>query len=1010
MMKYMPRILFVILLPFFLLISSGAGAQSNNPITINVTVVPPYSTSITDYFSSATQTIVTVLNPSLETYSVFFAGSLTNLTTQQSVTVPNNVAPVTPPLLVPPGLKILNGNDLTTLINTAGIQYTGISEQHVANGNLPEGEYQLCLQAYDYQTLELRSQPEPLGCSNIFTVQYVQPPMLVGPQCESEVLYSPTSTIVFNWVPPAFAVFNGAILNYEFRLIEVPQGMSPITAMQSVTIPVMLQNTLFNTFLYTSLNPALIPGREYAWRVKVSDLNNTVLFANNGESQVCTFRYGLPDPLLIPMTAVVAFPAPGSRTPFSRVPLIVKYEPVDTSYRSFSASTQLRDNQGVNDLISTQLDWPAGPDAFLQQQLGASPTLTQLQHVQTGRNLATFPTAPALVHQHTYEVNAELNFTLSSGDEKTANALGNFTYGLNKPLVKSPPQDTVFINKNRIVFTFRSSDTLPPIPGQMGLLPSSEIIRALKGSQNNLFKAEVLECYRLEVARDINFDSIVSQQTALFRVEEFVTPSTNLNFLKSRIYRDLTQELYVPDTGQYFWRVHWLSNPLDTASAPYETSAVLRFRINGAIAADTIQGACVADCNAPIITDRNPVTTVVPEQLLKVGKFNMKVQTITYLGPMASGTGLIAVPFMNTTIKVKFNDIFINAQGEVYQGLVAASYDTIGFMPNIPGLGKLAINNVEQLMDYVKDGRETSIFDPSIPMGLPLGVDKVTDGERYTVAVVGMTFAPERATLAAALAFPMPFLAPRTSDGKTQHLGLGASDICFHPNGLAGLGIGGLYLAEPVEFDYAPGQFMKFKNSIIDEATGMVADSGTYVSWDCEGFRALHVSGEVSFSKELLERPTKNGSKSLKDVRARFKFTVRRSGNWLAALDFDPFMIKGIDDWNFVVQEATLDFSDLQNPASMVFPANYAGDRSVLWNGFHLKSLKVGLPREFKLRIQEGEPDATGKDSVLIDRVVVPIADLLIDRTGISGKIQALNVLQLENGVMGDWAFSLDTL
>jgi TANFOR domain-containing protein len=1013
------------LIPFFVFVSiwinNVAIAQLDNPINITINVNPPYSTSLIDYFSSPAQTVVLITNPTFETYTVYLAGSITNLSTQQSAVIPNNEVPGVPPLIITPGLSVLNGGDLKPYVNPASIQYNGIPQEMVLNGNLPEGDYQICLQAYDYNTLQIRSQPEPLGCSNIFTVQFVQPPILISPACSTTVNYNEVLNIVFTWVPPP-AMINPALLSYEFKLVEVPQGMNPINAMQATTIPVALENTMFNVFLYSTLNPPLIPGREYAWRVKVSDLSNSILFSNNGESEICTFRYGLPNPLFTPLTANIAYPAPGSRTPFVRVPIIAKYEPVDNNYRNLSTTTNINDNEGLHDLVITQIQWPEGPDKFLQQQIGSSPTLNQLQHIQIGRNLASFPGAAELKHGQNYLIRTDISFEMDGGLEKFATASGFVTRGLYKPIPKQPAMDTVYLNNNRIRFAFRTCDSLPTIPGQMGLVPPSEIVSALRGNQNNLFKAEVRERYRLEIARDISFDTIIVSHSEEFNVDEVITPSTNINFLKSRIYRDINKEIYVPDKGQYYWRVHWLSNPLDSTSTPYETSQVYGFKIMGVPTADTIRAACMADCNATPISNRNPVTTTVPEQILKIGKFDMKVLTINYFGPEASGTGLIQIPFMNTTVKVQFNGVLINAENQVYQGIVAARYDTIGFMPNIPGLGQLTVTNQQELMEYIQRDRYSSVFDPTAPMGLPFGIDKVIDGDRYVIAIVGISFTPERALLAAALSFPMPFLAPRTSDGKTQRLGLGASDICFHPDGLTGLGVGGLYLAEPVEFDYAPGQYIKFKNSIIDPGSGMVADSGTYVSWDCDGFRALHINGEISFSDDLLTKPVvkyKTEAERLKSikpgqsnyVKARFKFNIRRSGNWLTMLDFDPFCIAGIEDWNFVVKEATLDFSDLENPPNMVFPDNYSGDRSILWNGFHLKQVKLGLPQEIRPRFNNNEElDLSTADSLLADRIIVSVNDLLIDRTGISGKILALNLLDLKDGDLQGWSMSVDSL
>jgi hypothetical protein len=112
-----------------------------------------------------------------------------------------------------------------------------------------------------------------------------------------------------------------------------------------------------------------------------------------------------------------------------------------------------------------------------------------------------------------------MNFELEGGGSKTAMANGVFTRGLYKPILREPRLDTVFLNQNRIRFRFKTSDTIPPVAGQFGLLPSAEVIKAVKGNTPNLFKAEVLERYRLEVAADANFDSIVVRHSDMLRVE-----------------------------------------------------------------------------------------------------------------------------------------------------------------------------------------------------------------------------------------------------------------------------------------------------------------------------------------------------------------------------------------------------------------------------------------------------------------------------------------------------------
>ena len=988
-----------------LLISlSGFVQAQNTPLNISIVVLPPYSMEAMDYFSSPTQTTLTILNPTNQPLSVYLAGSLRNLSTNQSVTIPNNVTPAVPPLIVEPGVRIMTGADLQQYVDESTVQFSGISQEQVISGNLPEGEYQLCLQAYDYQTHELRSQNEPLGCSNVFTIQFVQPPILISPQCSTEVTSTTPQNIIFSWFPPAVSI-NPGLLSYEFKLVELPEGMNPLQVMNSTGVPVLTHTTPSPVFLYSTQSPALIPGRFYAWRVKVTDVSQSIVFSNNGESEICTFRYGMPFLFDTPPVSSLVYPVPGKRIPFIQVPLISRTEPFDSTVTSLSVETELREGNVMFDLIQQTKEYPNGLRAQLQQQLGVFPTIAQLQHAEIGRDLSNGATFGELKPGKTYSVSSNHTFTYGDGHVETSNANGNFLQGFEKPVLQVPARDTTYLN-HTVSFQFKTSDFPTFLPTEAGIIPPVDLLNSLIGNDPKLFQAEVKERYRIEVAKTSSFSTILFAATGVFNETLQILKTTTPEIVKDRFYKSVKRDLFLPDTGEYYWRVHWLSNRADSASTPYQTSEVNRFRIAGTLAEDAIQSACMADCDAPLITDRTPVGGLLVNQKVKVGKFEMEIKTIEYLGPAARGTGLIRVPFMNANIKVEFNEALFNGAKQFYQGNVFATHDNSGFLPNIPGVGQLTVTNQEELLAYVSDSRYKSVLDPSVPMGLPLGLDKEIEGERYMVAIVGMRFDPERASLSAAMSFALPFLPARTSDGETQRIGLGASDICFHPDGLAGAGVGTLYLADPLEADYAPGQYFRLNNTRV--TAGVVADSGTYVSWDCQGFRILHLSGKLTFDESVLKPATANGSIALKPVTASFGFNVRRSGNWLAALDFSPFMIPGVDDWTFKVDQATLDFSDLENPENIVYPDNYVGERSVLWNGFHLKSLRVGLPKKFKIRFPD--TDVALADSVLKDRVVVAINDLIIDRTGISGKLEALRVLEMENGLLGDWSFAIDTM
>ena len=244
---------FLLILSFLLAVSSIQSLMAQaNPISISIAVNPPYSTNFSEYFSSPTQTVVTIVNTSNENLTVFLAGSVSNLTVDKSVRIPSNELPQVPPLVLQPGARILSGNELSTLINPNSLDYNGLTQQEVLNGNLPEGLYQICLQAIDYNTLEPRSAQEPSGCSNVFQVSFAQPPLLILPVCGTEVIYTNPQSILFSWVPPTgLPIFS--VISYRFKLVELLAGQNPIQAIQSATVPILNISVNNNFLLMTVL-------------------------------------------------------------------------------------------------------------------------------------------------------------------------------------------------------------------------------------------------------------------------------------------------------------------------------------------------------------------------------------------------------------------------------------------------------------------------------------------------------------------------------------------------------------------------------------------------------------------------------------------------------------------------------------------------------------------------------------------------------------------------------------
>jgi len=98
---------------------------------------------------------------------------------------------------------------------------------------------------------------------------------------------------VFNWTPRQTGSPNSAFTaEYIFRLVEIwPANRNPYDAFLSQQ-PLYETTTSFTQVVYGPAEPALIPGRKYAWQVQAKDTEGRDLFKNQGKSEVYVFQFG----------------------------------------------------------------------------------------------------------------------------------------------------------------------------------------------------------------------------------------------------------------------------------------------------------------------------------------------------------------------------------------------------------------------------------------------------------------------------------------------------------------------------------------------------------------------------------------------------------------------------------------------------------------------------------------------------------------------------------------------
>ncbi|RZJ20554.1 MAG: hypothetical protein EON51_14765, partial [Acinetobacter sp.] len=187
----------------------------------------------------------------------------------------------------------LNGNDIAYFFDYTNLQYSGITQsQFISMGGLPEGSYQFCLRAYNYDTNAPLSAEEPSGCSNTFSISSLEPPTILSPMNEQTVQSGPGQIFSIRWSTP---VGTPPGVQYRIRMVEILGNRNPNDAIMTATQPYFFEREVMtNMYVYNPADPQLTPGRNYALLIEAFDPFNSVAFRNKGRSEVIMFTFGEP--------------------------------------------------------------------------------------------------------------------------------------------------------------------------------------------------------------------------------------------------------------------------------------------------------------------------------------------------------------------------------------------------------------------------------------------------------------------------------------------------------------------------------------------------------------------------------------------------------------------------------------------------------------------------------------------------------------------------------------------
>ena len=257
---------------------------------------------------------------------------------------------------------------------------------------------------------------------------------------------------------------------------------------------------------------------------------------------------------------------------------------------------------------------------------------------------------------------------------------------------------------------------------------------------------------------------------------------------------------------------------------------------------------------------------------------------------------------------------------------------------------------------------------------------------------------------------------PKT--GPNSFIAFAARNIVFNPQGIGGASNSFL---SATRLELVSTNTITLSDDLSVEFSKTAGVSNNYIEFDCNGYKSISLEGKFKFSEGLLIPavvPT-TGSGDIEPpapvvpavaalaankpkVTATFRIMIEDLSNVLVTASITPFKVKGLKDFIFEVQDASLDMSDLINPTSFAFPAGYTGGYAAgtdvnLWQGFHLKLLKITF---LGVKSTNTKPP-----------VSIVASNVLIDDSGISGLFEATgNILSIGDGSAGGWAVSIDHL
>lgn len=248
-------------------------------LSVQLNVAPTISPNLYEWeLAQQNDILVSVTNFSTDNLPAVFGAQLMH----GSVEVGHSLPGETPFMNIPPGTSVF---PLAELIPVGAIEYTSDFDQTlVQTGQLPDGNYTLCVTAYEPELFQPISEP---SCAPFLVLAY-QDPVNVYPPDGELIDAAEMPNLIFQWSPVAPTPEFGD--SYVLSVYEVFLGQSPLEAVE--VNPTVLDEFVVGTTQFVwpiEYLPLDATALNFVWTVTPVSPEGTPYTSPDGHSQPTVF-------------------------------------------------------------------------------------------------------------------------------------------------------------------------------------------------------------------------------------------------------------------------------------------------------------------------------------------------------------------------------------------------------------------------------------------------------------------------------------------------------------------------------------------------------------------------------------------------------------------------------------------------------------------------------------------------------------------------------------------------